>query len=295
MTISNYNNKYVQVKSEFISDLIQNLQQYQSIEVKGNINCCPDYFTKSVQFTQTGWYIDLTKAVQAESILDSINIQNVLTLQKISIPANTIDAGYVNNNCTTNSCTLQDFSGYFIAIIKPLIDNWFAVNGLTSNVSVTIQGNILIVGNLPANFIMHSIEYGAEQLEFGYSGINTGFFLQDDSLFIKPQFFGIDKLIDGVYKFEIKISKTQSFTIETNCAFIDIETKCKVAATLQNIKKESETKGIEKCSTIIHLLHYALINGSNCGCNCDEMCKVYKELYRLLNNIDPQIVNDCGC
>lgn len=116
------------------------------------------------------------------------------------------------------------------------------------------------------------------------------------SITIWPAFFGLTEFTDGIYKFEVKIYEIgQGTTLESNCIFIDITFKCKVAALLKNIITENKTKSGEKLSTTAHILHYALFNGSNCGCNCEEMCQVFTYLNDLLSNLDPQIFVDCGC
>lgn len=117
-----------------------------------------------------------------------------------------------------------------------------------------------------------------------------------DTLFITPSLFGGTAFVDGIYKFDIKFNTPSGYVLISNCIFVDVTFKCKVASLMQNIIKENETRGnTEKISTIIHLLHYSLVNGSNCGCNCEEMCTVFNGLKQLLLDIDPQILNDCGC
>lgn len=114
-------------------------------------------------------------------------------------------------------------------------------------------------------------------------------------LYVTPQLFSQAEFTDGVYKIDVRFNKGVGYTLISNCIFVDIDTKCQVAAVIQNILGENTRLGAEKPSTVIHILHYALVNGGNCGCNCDEMCDVYRELKQLLTEIDPQILNDCGC
>lgn len=118
-----------------------------------------------------------------------------------------------------------------------------------------------------------------------------------DSIKITPHFFGLTTIPSGIFKVSVKIfviSPLQTILI-ANCAFVDIDVACKVAALLHNIIGEYEDKTAEKPSIIAHVLHYSLVNGSNCGCNCDEMCKNYSGLVDILTNIDPKLIADCGC
>lgn len=49
------------------------------------------------------------------------------------------------------------------------------------------------------------------------------------------------------------------------------------------------------------LLHYGLTQGSNCGCNCDDLCTVYNQLLTILSVLDGTLQSgtntdaDCGC
>ena len=124
----------------------------------------------------------------------------------------------------------------------------------------------------------------------------TNLELNTVGLKVFPAFFGLTSFIDGVYRISVKRFEENVGTIFIeNCLFIDVTIKCKVAALLKEIIEENKVKTGEKKSTIAHLLHYALVNGSNCGCNCAEMCDVYKELVALLDTINPEIFTDCGC
>jgi hypothetical protein len=110
-----------------------------------------------------------------------------------------------------------------------------------------------------------------------------------------PAFFGLTEFTDGVYKFDVKSFETDQVTLESNCLFVDITFKCKVAALLKCIIEENKIKTGEKTGTIIHLLHYGLVNGSNCGCNCSDMCVAFRELSALLDSANPEIFTNCGC
>ena len=126
--------------------------------------------------------------------------------------------------------------------------------------------------------------------------VNSKFYIIDNILYIRPTFFGSTIFDDNVYKFSIKFIKTAGgYTLIENCAFVDNTYRCRVAAYLENIVSENKNLAdSEKVGTVIHILHYALVNGSNCGCNCVEMCEVFNELKKLLDNTQPENT-DCGC
>lgn len=121
-------------------------------------------------------------------------------------------------------------------------------------------------------------------------------------LFVTPSFFGLASFVDSIVKLEIKVlegvilSPGGGYYSMQNCIFIDVTFKCKVAGLLQNIVEERDnTQDKEKISTFIHLMHYGLVNGSNCGCNCNELVDLFVELSYNLTNVDPITVNPCGC
>jgi hypothetical protein len=120
----------------------------------------------------------------------------------------------------------------------------------------------------------------------------TYFVVLADSIQVKPGFFASTPLKDGVYHFDVKAFKNDNtYTYEENCSFIDITYKCKVAATIKTLLDKSEDGLV---ASNVHVLHYALTNGSNCGCNCTEMCNIFRELTKLIIPVKLQN-QSCGC
>jgi hypothetical protein len=143
-----------------------------------------------------------------------------------------------------------------------------------------------------------SQEYTTDELNTPTDDFKFTLDTENSRIIVKPIFFGLTSYTDGVYYLNVRLVKPDDagYVEFSNCLFVDITYKCSVASLLKNIISENKNlQDNEKISTIIHILHYALVNGSNCGCNCTEMCTVFNELTSLLSNIDPQIQNDCGC
>jgi hypothetical protein len=304
MIITNINDQFIKVKSDYISSLFQDSPPYQTVEIDLNLNCCGIDDEQSISSTlldpsTTNWNFNLDTATKLNYLLNSISYKNMITgiVSKIDLTS-AIDLGYVDDNCSVNNCTLETFTSHFVPLFKTAIDDFFDDLGISSNVVVTFDENTLRIADVPTPYIIDHVEYGVENTPvFGtYGDTESIAFLVDDSLFITPAILKRKCLVDGIYNIQLKYNDASNgFVIESNCAFVDIKTKCKVASTLQNLISEREGDNNEVVSMLVHTLHYALVNGSNCGCNCDEMCEVYAELYKLLNE-NPEIINtNCGC
>lgn len=302
MIISNSNSEYIKVTSDNIQNFIDNLTDYDRLSVKGTYNCCcePVYNETIEVFPANSWGIDLTDSVDSRQIIEKVYFQNLTTNTILNALVNPIDLGYILANCTSN-CTLSFMTGMIEPTLKADIDAFFSSLGVTSNVTVTVTNNFLLITNVPSNFKAYNISFfsSASPIFFSYTDGTTQsdkIFIGADGIYIKPIFFGLAAIKDGIYKVDVKMFDTDgNFVLESNCAFIDISFKCLVASVLQNIMKEAEAGDTEGLSTIIHLLHYGLTNGSNCGCNCDELCEVFTQLNTLLISLDPKIQNNCGC
>lgn len=306
MTISVVNENLIKVVSPYLTAIIAgNADSYTDIDIIADINCCANTDCSSTNKTGTltlatnKWYLDLSTPVGLDTILRYFQIQNTLTTQVYNLPNLNTDLGYVNATCPSGVCTLATYASHFSALWKPNIDNWFASLGITTNVTLTYSNNTLIIDGIPANFDLVGATYGAAtpyQLALASYGSATEInaFLGSDGLYLTPKFFNLDSIIDGIYKITLKYNKADnSYVEETNCSFVDITIKCKVANSLNLLLQESNDSNLEKLGSTIHLLHYALVNGSNCGCNCTELCQCYAALIDLLNNV-PQTDN-CDC
>jgi hypothetical protein len=296
MIIANNN---IRIDTSYVQEVLSNPNDYDSIKVDININCCTSNCTELVDTytlpvdAAAPWYINLDTPVKLGNEITRLNIISLKSYHELNVITVPIDLGYIEDNCSTSSCTLETYSVYFTPLFKNQIDAYFLTIGITSNVTVTFDDNILIIDNIPTLFAPSSVEYGVAapyaKLYFGYGEVSSKAFISGGGLFIQPDFFSTGKFVNGVYKITVTYTKADGagYIKEETCSFIDIDLACKVAALLKTVHTNKQ-------STNAHLLHYALVNGSNCGCNCDDLCKVFKELIDLLNSVDPQTL-DCGC
>lgn len=305
MTISNYKDRYIKVESAYLKDMIANIGSYSSLDIKVKGGCSEVAVESSINAADiaiNSWVIDLQQAVALENKIYQLYIFNLYSLKEFNVLANPVDLAYVANNCTTNSCTMEDFASVFVNNIKNQIQTWFSVRGITANINIDIDGNEMMISNLPAGFGLSKALYAAVNtapyLEepFGQFSTDSNIILAGDFLYIKPQFVVDATLEDGIYTVTLKFNKTNGagHIIESSCAFIDVEIKCRLAANLSNMA-DNNTAGN---AYSLYLLHYALVNGSNCGCNCEDLCKVYNQLLIELSktSISTNITQeDCGC
>jgi hypothetical protein len=300
MTITNYNNQYVKVESQYLQAVLDSPSNYSKLQIIANVNNGESVTQDILIPNASTWYVDLNTAVKLGNLVRELFIQNLVSAKKFNTITSPIDLAYVDANCTGEGCTLQDFSTHFAPLFKTQIDAYFASIGITTNVTITFSGNVIGITAIPNYFIVHSITYGvaAPYLESlaGFSDPASNAFLSSDAMYITPEFFSATstEFTDGIYKLTIKYiySNGSGFISEANCSFIDVLTKCKVATALNLLKNEAQSN-TEQAGTLIHLIHYGLINASNCGCNCDDLNSLYTELSKQLSEVTPN--TNCEC
>lgn len=307
MIVENQNCEYVKVSSSILEDIANNPRGYASIEIQSTVNCCTELFTGDLNFgvyndvtctTCNGnfvWTLDLEDIANADQEIVGIYVKNLVTNVTTNILLSPINFTDYLTACPSNSCTISTVGSY-ATTFNTLFDNWFTTNTGWVNAKATMCGNTLQVCNLATNYIPSHIEYSngdtSNTIPFSFFNDNTTFLLSD-TLYIAPSFYNIDKLIDGVYKVKIKATKVNgSWVEEENCAFIDCETKCKVADFVTAFLSNDLDKKDE--ALYVTMTHYALVNASNCGCNCKELCDLYFTLSETLATRTP-ITNQNIC
>jgi hypothetical protein len=201
-----------------------------------------------------------------------------------------------------SGCLLETIPSYetlFLQAYQGLLTE----NGLDmSSFSLNICQDTLQVTGLPKGFVMNTINYSNGALDSFDKGFSNALLSTTDNIMIAPQMFGVTKFLDGVYGFKVKITDKNGSTTEIeNCFFLDCLTKCKVAAKAEFILESNIDEYSKNLAKDLHVAHYALINSSNCGgCNCVELCELYKHLQGILANGNTNFNNkiietDCGC
>jgi hypothetical protein len=287
LTLSKTENcSYIEIKSETLSDFISNSNNYTNFVVSGTLNCCTSE-TNTVTITEddilnTEWKLQFP--TDSSLVITGLYFQNIYTNQQWNIFSTQYDL--VDYMCSTG-----DITDLFV-----IIQNWFTANlGVTITQSYTYDAGTNTctyeISDLPDGIapVYLSLENSIaipSQVYFQYFPVNSLLFT-GTSMLVSPSFFSLLNYVDGVYSFTLTYTTESGDIItETNCFFLDCVTACNVSTKLQSLMTQDKT------ATNFFLLHYTLTEGSNCGCNCTELCEIFTKLCNELNSSD---TCNCGC
>ena len=277
--LSNIDCHHIKVTSELITDYIGSPERYSSLEVSITKNCCSSQTkTQTIESSTTEWSIEtLTQAHEGEGIQYGFKIRNIFTGEEYNIgPFN-----YDTDNCT---------SGF--TNVETEITDWLSARGQSpgpSYSSAVINGKcVFTISNLLFPFAFTKMTYTEngidKEKQFKYGSSAEDLFISGDSLFISPGIFDLETFGNGIYTVNLTLTETNgSIYTDTQCGFVDCDIKCRIADMLDTLSE----------NTIIHIIYQALVEASNCSCQCDKLCKLYEELLRELGDL-PQN-SDCGC
>jgi len=282
--LQNIDCNYIKVDSSVFTTILEDISSYQSIKVNVRKNCCENLtYSSEIALSDLNWNIKLFKVAQETSAIEikEFYVKNILTGVEEKI---VLEYGYNTQNCTVGFEDIEDDIIY-----------WLTARGIsefpTFNMETDSDGNcVFSILSLPIPFVMTKMVYTQGGISydryFTYSEVGTGLFISGESLYISPAI--IDSLLpsftDGIYTVDITYVKNNNSTIvETSCLFLDCTIKCKVAAKIDTLKTD----------TTLHIIYFALLEASNCSCQCDKMCKLYEQLLSELGII--LNTTDCGC
>lgn len=293
-------------------------QGFEQVDITGNINCCTENCEETVVthtlevFNNLRFYMDFNEPVRAMVNTQAIRLRNIVSWEVINLDT-PIGTSEILSNCSDTSCTLENSNiggNSITTIVQDILMNYFTSQSIPASITAEVSGNIVSVLGMPTNFVIESILYGEGPSESwievpaGFGEVDGKFILNNVgsplmTIYIKPDFFVEDATehTEGVHKYKIKFTDEDGgYTEEQNCAFIDITMKCKVASVMSGIIVEAnkQSKTPDDMAIAATMMHYALVNGSNCACNCEELCKLYKGLADLIDTINPNVSTDCG-
>lgn len=278
---------YIKIESDILSDFISNPQNYTSFTVTGKVNCCTESnYTQTIIGDQIGlseWTIKFPTTTT--SYINGIWFENIYTNASFNVLTTPLLVG-------DYSCSLGTITALFPIVEQYFVDN-FAIVPTQSYTYDSLTGEcIYTISDLPSSIKPKYFEVETSSIVtytyFSFLPINNGFF-DGAALLLSPMFFaqGLN-FQDGVFTITLNyINSEGNIITETNCFFLDCNTGCTVSTKIKELQEASN----EKNATNIFLLHYTLIEGSNCGCNCDELCEIFRKLCTNLNSSSCL----CGC
>lgn len=300
---------YLLIDSEQLDNAWIQAHQYSKVVLSGDVNCgaCDELFAEELPLTKSA-QADLDEWVKLSKVITRIEILNSDDGTTGGIDT-AIYLSKVHSFCVSGGCTLETTPWDAALEFQTAIENYFEAIGVATppgGITVAFDDNDVIIWDLPYNYAVYKMTARSEaeslteyDTYFSVEDTDSQLIFNGDGLLVSPSFFNMDSYVDGVYRFDLKIVKIDgSYTLESNCYFLDINFKCQVATYLDKMLKESTSKSAEKVGTTVHMLHYAMVNSSNCGCNCADLCKAYKELYSILNTaglINSTTSSNCGC
>lgn len=181
---------------------------------------------------------------------------------------------------------------------QTLVETWLSNKSYSGN--VYFEGTTFTIGDLPLGVVPHSViltntNGDIRQSSFicaEYDGVPmstefdpTKMYFSPEGLILLPPFYGQEELVDGIYNISIEVVLLNGDIIrEDYCKFVDNEVKCRVAEKVLDNKD-------------IYHLYEAIKFGEECNdCDCENMCKLYKELIKYLNDGTTNTTkNLCGC
>lgn len=342
MIISNHNKETIRIQSQYLERLLQSASPDISICLTGKIACSDDEpFSQCIDIVNF-WSANLDAQVVSKMTIKEFVFRNTITDKYFTIPIDvelskstslielskyavtinpgtgkvntpvsvlakgpwTITDGYTENieEDGLEGYTLEDLDSV-LELIRLKINNFFLSIGITSTVTVEAEGNSIKISNFPQDVLPSYITFDDEVTNTYFTyGLEDDVYMLDKDLYIKPSFFDLTTLEDGVYSFELIGYDGTEYFKEENCLFVDINTAARVATTLKNLLQETKELTLvdkESSSTYISMLHYSLTVGSNEKCNCVDLCNAFTELICLLDSVDKTkkypLKNGCKC
>lgn len=266
-------------------------------------------------------FIVLTPSIEDEGLVyDFINItgnyNDVASVSKtLEIPATptwtvfdvpissmvTINQIYIKNVLTNTEFGLLDvpftpFTAFSVNTLKGLITTkllTLGFVGVTQATTVHSAENTFdySILNLPYHLTVDRIEYIAvadAYTKYFSTASSTDLIYNDGDVIITPAFFSLDAFVEGIYKFVFTGHQTTGNSVlRQGCYFLDITLKCRLTVPTDT------SCGGDRATINYLMMHYSLVAGSNCNCECTDLYNIYDYLNTHLP-LDPN-TEDCGC
>ena len=299
MTInSNSDCSKLTLEDSNIQDFITNPQNYDGATISTTINCCDNATECTITVDHSSIFcarINISKT--EDTYIDELNVNdnsggtiNILS-SSVVLPLGyscndtdlsaliaAIESGY-NTNFSQAVVAYSSYdvsTGYCYICIKPHKE------GDTINSPYTILGST----KSDLNFIHSFIENVTVTYSDCVSENDT-----DNTWELNPQgYYSLDTFQDGIYAVTITLTPIDGGEniVVTNCYSVLCNHKCTIADKIEELKSTNPDDAIK-----LYLVYTALINGSNCSCDCSKLCEMYEYLLILLGEINNFSCDEC--
>ncbi len=292
MKVSNLNSKYLEIKSENYSNLIAN-NKLASITINAKLHDREEV-SKTIDYPIPSviWSMNEIPINNARKIT-GFYVTNVFTGRRMNILESPIHIG----SPLGASVFKQTVAARFLALFDTIVTQTLWMNyprGLPpAPPTATPPSFNYTITNLPSHLTADALEsiYGGVTSEETFIGEDeNGVAFDNESILLLPSFFGLGKTYpNSIVHIELLLKAlNEDYIREETCFFIDTTMKCDLPS-LHNL--ECVDEGIQ-----LTMLHYSLVQASNCDCGCIEMIQVFEHLQSQLRHVNNQPKDrDCGC
>lgn len=267
---------YIHISYESLSEIIAD--ESKNLEITMSMGCS-NVFTSVIPDVTSEFMLNLSQYKNKTETV--VGISGINFNAGISMSADVgVDFSQYLADCPSG-CTLESLSPLYDDIFKSKIEALLGLLGSdASSLNVTFVGDTLKVSGLEDGIVLEKIDISNGATESFTAGANS-LIVMDSGIYISPSFMSVDKFEDGVYGIVAKeFSSDGSWVEKHQCFFNDETIKCRVSRYMKEL-----LNGGDKSSKELHILHYSLVNASNCGdCNCTNLCAMYNKIISILNN-----------
>lgn len=299
--------EYIKISSPEITTFLTSIAPFTDLTIEMGLNCAPEVKrTYKPQLPvlscaspaneiegRGGWRLDLSYYKINSIPMTKFIVKNIDT-GEFSEEVQTITWVDYSTTCPTG-CPLESAGTFYNTNIAGAFSNAAIEGGFTGMYSAKSCGDYMQLFTAEANNIPYAIEFAngdRKLLQYSYAGI----ILDVDAIYIDGTFMGGTSLVDGVYRVKYTAKQENgSGSNDSTCFFLDNATACNMVSKIGSLLQETEEQYKESGEWIaLAGAHWGLTMAKDChGCNCEDLCALYKE-FNILYNKTKSAIN-CAC
>lgn len=299
--------EYIKLTSPEITTFLTSIAPYENLTIEMGLNCAPE--VKRVYAPQLpvlsctnpaneyngrgAWRLDLSYYKLNNISMTKFIVKNINT-GELSGQLQTITWANYITACPTG-CLLEASGTFYNTNIAGAFSNAAIEGGFTGMYSAKSCGDYIQLFTAEPNNIPYAIEFAngdRKLLQYSYAGI----ILDANAIYIDGTFMGGTSLVDGVYRVKYSAKQENGTKAEdSSCFFLDNATACNMVSKIGSLLQETEEQYKESGEWLaLSAAHWGLTMAKDChGCNCEDLCALYKE-FNILYNKTKSAIN-CAC